>query len=168
MHISQLNPPFWTYLSGMQKDLILQGDCLMQNVVSKICYNFKDYSFLIFPYAKAYEGYLKQLFLDVQFITEEDYVSNHFRLGKYLSPHLIDHLGDQSLYAQIRNSSTRDLAELIWQTWKTGRNQIFHYYPHNNKLVSYEDAQEIAQQILQVMEKAYEDLKFLMKHTRNV
>lgn len=167
MHISQLNPPFWNYLSEHQKDLIREGDFLMREVIPKTHHQFKDYSFLIFPYAKAYEGYLKQLFLDIGFISHLDYISDHFRLGKFLSSHLVGNLGDASLYKQIHMSSTRNLAEDIWQTWKLGRNQIFHYYPHNTRLVTYEDAIDISNTILQVMEKAYEDLKFLMKHISN-
>lgn len=165
MHISELNPPFWNYLSDMQKDLINEGDYLMHRVIPHSKHNFKDYSFLVFPYAKAYEGYLKQLFLDVGFMSHLDYISDHFRLGKYLSSHLIGHLGERSLYAQIQKNATKELAEDLWQTWKTGRNQIFHYYPHNTRRIMYEDADDISNQMLQVMEKAYEDLKFLMKHT---
>src|SRR5687768_17572852 len=48
---------FWNYLSQNQKDLILEGDYLLNDVVKHSSYHFKDYSFVVFPYAKAYEGY---------------------------------------------------------------------------------------------------------------
>lgn len=162
MHISKLNPEYWNYLSEAQKDLIEEGDYLMHKVIPHSKHNFKDYSFLVFPYAKAYEGYLKQLFLDVHFINHLDYISDHFRLGKFLSPNLIDKLQDKSLFVQIRETSNKDVAQRIWDTWKTGRNQIFHYYPHNVKSVTYEKAEEISKQITATMLEAYEKLKYLM------
>ncbi|HRN70068.1 MAG TPA: hypothetical protein PLS49_02680 [Candidatus Woesebacteria bacterium] len=122
-------------------------------------YKFKDFSFLVFPYAKAYEGYLKQLFLDVGFITHLDYISDHFRIGKYLSPHLIQKLGDRSIYAQIIKDSSEELAGSIWNMWKRGRNEVFHYYPHNIKRLSFEEAQIMNEDMLQTMVKSYEHLK---------
>ncbi len=162
MHVSKLNPEFWNYLSETQKDLILEGDYLMDHVIPHSKHNFKDYSFLVFPYAKTYEGYLKQLFLDVHFINHLDYISDHFRLGKFLSPNLIDKLEDRSLFVQIREGSNNDIADRVWDAWKTARNQVFHYYPHNVKSVSYERAQEMSTQILTIMLETYEKLKYLM------
>jgi len=145
----------WAYLSGTQKDLIKEGRFL-SSVVQKE--RFKDYSFLVFPYAKAYEGYLKQLFLDVDYISHLDYISDHFRLGKYLSPHLIHRLKDRSIYEQIRRDSTEDLAREIWENWSKGRNQVFHYYPHNLHRVEFAEAEELQENFLRTMIKAYEML----------
>jgi hypothetical protein len=155
---------FWKYLSQTQKDLILQGDYLMNNVIKNQNYEFKDYSFLIFPYAKAYEGFLKQLFLDIKFISHLDYISTHLRLGKLMSPNLVQKLGDRSIYQQIINRSSQSTADIIWQTWTSGRNQIFHYFPHNLRAVTFNEAEEIITQIIQTMEIAYKDLKPDSKH----
>jgi len=149
---------FWDYLSQNQKDLILEGNFLMNQVIKENNYEFKDYSFLIFPFAKAYEGYLKQLFRDVRFLSRLDYISNHLRLGKLMSPNLADRLGDRSLYVQIREHATKELADLIWDTWKIGRNQVFHYFPHNIKGVSFDEAEVIISQIITAMREAYEQL----------
>ncbi len=146
---------FWEYLSQPQKDLILEGEYLMNEVIKSQTYQFKDYSFLIFPYAKAYEGFLKQLFKDIKFISHLDYISDHLRLGKLMSPNLMGRLGDRSLYKKINDAVPPDLAERIWQTWKLGRNQIFHYFPHNLKAVSLEEAEKIINEIVQTMEEAY-------------
>ena len=148
----------WQYLSSTQKDLILEGAYLVDIIKP---HRFKDYSFLVFPYAKAYEWYLKQLFLDVGVIYHEDYISDHFRVGKYLSPHMIGRLEDKSIYTKIRDRATADLAKEIWYVWKEGRNQVIHYYPHNLKRLTYDEAQEMIADILSIMIKAYEELKMI-------
>ncbi len=146
---------FWEYLSQNQKDLILEGNYLMNDVIKHHNYSFKDYSFLIFPFAKAYEGYLKQLFRDVGFISHLDYISDHLRLGKLMSPNLIDRLGDRSLYKLIKQNATAELADRIWDTWKIGRNQVFHYFPHNIRGVGFQEAENIINQIITTMREAF-------------
>lgn len=150
---------FWQYLSQQQKDLILEGQYLMNEVVKHNVHRFKDYSFLVFPFAKAYEGFLKQLFKDVKFISHLDYISDHLRLGKLMSPNLEGKLGDRSLFKKMREAVTKEFAEKVWTTWKLGRNQIFHYFPHNLKAISFEEAEKIIGQIIWTMEEAYQKLK---------
>lgn len=148
----------WQYFSSTQRDLIQEGNYLTSITEDK-SYKFKDFSFLVFPYAKAYEGFLKQLFLDVGFITHLDYISDHFRIGKYLSPHLIQRLGDRSIYSQIIKYGSEELAQDMWNAWKKGRNEVFHYYPHNIKRLTFDEAKRMNEDILHTMIKAYETLK---------
>ena len=150
--------PIWEYFSATQRDLIQEGNYLM-GITEDHGYRFKDYSFLVFPYAKAYEGYLKQLFLDLNFISHLDYISDHFRIGKYLSPHLTVRLGGRSIYTQIIKQSSEDLAARIWESWKLGRNEVFHYYPHNIKRLTFTDAKNLNEGLLATMVEAYEKLK---------
>lgn len=150
---------FWYYLSQNQKDLILEGQYLMNKIIKDNAYHFKDYSFLVFPFAKSYEGFLKELFKDIGFISHLDYISDHLRLGKLMSPNLIGKLGARSLYKKILERSTKDLADKIWQSWKIGRNQIFHYFPHNIKAISFTEAENIINQMITTMEEAYSTLK---------
>lgn len=150
---------FWKYLSQPQRDLILEGQYLMNEVIRHNKYQFKDYSFLIFPYAKAYEGYLKQLFKDIKFISHLDYISDHFRLGKVMSPNLTEKLGDRSLYKKMSETVSPEFADRVWSTWKLGRNQIFHYFAHNLKSVSFEEAENIINEILKTMEEVYTKLQ---------
>jgi len=150
---------FWFYLSQNQKDLINEGLYLMNDVIKNHAYQFKDYSFLVFPFAKAYEGFLKKLFLDVKFISHLDYISDHLRLGKLLSPNLVNKLKERSLYKKIKDKAGQDLADKIWNAWKLGRNQVFHYYPHNLKALNFSQAENIIDNILSVMEESYGKLK---------
>ncbi|MGB9882980.1 MAG: hypothetical protein ACPLRN_00465 [Microgenomates group bacterium] len=149
---------FWFYLSKSQKDLINEGMYLMNDVIKDKVYHFKDYSFLVFPFAKAYEGFLKQLFKDIKFISHLDYISDHLRLGKLMSPNLVNKLGERSLYKKIKDRVGQDLADKIWNCWKIGRNQVFHYYPHNIKALSFGEAEAITEEILQTMEESYQRL----------
>jgi len=150
---------FWQYLSQNQKDLVREGQYLMDDIIHDHAYQFKDYSFLVFPFAKAYEGFLKQLFKDANLISHLDYISDHLRLGKLMSPNLVPKLGNRSLYRKIRDKTGQDLADKIWDVWKTGRNQIFHYFPHNLKAISFNEAGEIVIKILSTMEEAYKKLR---------
>lgn len=150
---------FWLYLSQNQKDLILEGQYLMNDIVKDQAFQFKDYSFLVFPFAKAMEGFLKQLFLDIGFISRLDYISDHLRLGKLMSPNLVMKLGTRSLYKKIIDTAGVELADEIWHAWKMGRNQIFHYFPHNLKSVSFEQAEREIGEILLAMEHAFDKLK---------
>jgi hypothetical protein len=154
-------PQLWQYLSETQRDLINEGQFLINEIVKNQAYQFKDYSFLIFPFAKAYEGFLKKLFLDLKFISHLDYISDHLRLGKLMSPNLVGKLGERSLYKKIKEASTRELADQIWITWKQGRNQIFHYFPHNLRSITFWEAKELIDLIIATMELSYKKLNYL-------
>jgi len=158
MDSNSLHDRYWQYLSQNQKDLITEGEIIMNDVMRNHSYRFKDYSFLVFPFAKAYEGFLKQLFKDIKFISHLDYISDHLRLGKLLSPHLIGKLGERSLYKKISDQTSPEFAEKIWNCWKEGRNKIFHYFPHNLRAISFEEAETIINDITKTMLLVYEKL----------
>lgn len=149
---------FWKYLSQKQKDLIGQGDFIRHEVIEEGKYNFDDYAFMVFPYAKAFEGFLKQLFKDVGFLTQEEYVSDHLRLGKLMSPNMAGKLGDLSLYKKLVSVGSKDLADKIWDSWRNGRNRVFHYFPHNLEAITLSEAEEKTEMILETMEYAYDNL----------
>ena len=71
----------WQYLSPQQRVLYGDGEFLVTDSSIHRDEEPTDYSYLVFPFAKMYEGFLKQLFLDVGFISERDYYSNHFRIA---------------------------------------------------------------------------------------
>ena len=149
---------FWQYLSQSQKDLILEGQYLMNDIVKDQAYQFKDYSFLVFPFAKAYEGFLKKVFRDKGLISRLDYISDHLRLGKLMSPNLIGKLGDRSLYKKIQEQYSQELADRVWSVWKNGRNQIFHYFPHNVRAINFHEADIIIMEIIETMKEVHKKL----------
>ena len=147
-HGSQL----WNYLSDQERILADDGAFLVQDCAIHKDQDPTDYSYLVFPYAKLYEGFLKDLFRDLGIIEERDYRSNHFRIGKVLSPNLIRRLGKRSAFEQIRDRYGEDVAELLWRAWKQGRNLVFHYFPLDFRLLSKEEALSCIEILTHAME----------------
>lgn len=145
----------WQYLSAGQRGLLEEGYFLWEDLKTHPDKRLSDYSFLVFPFAKAYEGFLKQFFRDKGFINEYQYQSDHFRIGKVLSPNLEKHLREKSVYHQLKNQPGNGvLAQKLWQVWKKGRNLVFHYFPHNFRALTFEEAEEIISEIVTTMEGA--------------
>lgn len=144
----------WQYLSPQQQALAADGELLIEDRRLHPNEHLSDYSYLVFPFAKLYEGFLKQLFLDLTIIAERDFRSDHFRIGKVLSPNLARRLGGKSAYAQVEKRFGKDLATRLWHTWKKGRNLVFHYFPHNYLALSEGEAHGIIQNIVGAMEEA--------------
>ena len=72
MNFSLEKKNWWGYLEKDLQGLLREATLLIEKV-SLWDEKFPDYSFVVFPAAKAYEGFLKRLFLDRGFISEEDY-----------------------------------------------------------------------------------------------
>jgi len=142
----------WDYLSYDQKQLARDGGTLIKDCAHMRNEKLSDYSYLVFPFAKLYEGFLKQLFLDIGVITRRSYESNHFRIGKVLSPNMARTLGSRSAYSRIAHTYGESHATLLWTTWKQGRNLVFHYFPHNVCRLTFDEAKAQIERIVQVMD----------------
>lgn len=147
----QESSTLWQYLSPNARELVRDGEFLIEDSLRHKDTPPTDFSYLVFPFAKLYEGFLKQFFLDAGIIGERDYHSDHFRIGKVLSPNLVRQLGDRSAYEQIRSKYGKELAARTWHTWKEGRNLVFHYFPHNFRKLSRVQAIEIITVITNTM-----------------
>ena len=141
--------PAWNYLSKPQQELFQEGYYLQTDVKQHVpVHPISDYSFLVFPFAKAYEGFLKQLFYDLGLIKRFEYESDHWRIGKALSPHLQRLLKKRSIYRKlVELTGSADLPDLLWRVWKRGRNQVFHYFPHNLSKLSLDEAVSVIAEI---------------------
>ena len=148
--------PWWEYLEEDLQGLLIESQLLIDKVASWE-EKFHDYSFIVFPSAKAYEGFLKKLFLDLGFITRDDYYGKHFRIGKALNPQLEAHLREtESVYDRIVNfCGGKDLADKLWETWKNSRNLLFHWFPEEKRAVSFEEAKERVKMILAAIDEAF-------------
>jgi len=157
--------PLFSYISPEQRDLLREGFHLVEFVKTDSA-KFTDYSFVVFPFAKAYEGFLKQVFLDAGFISQTDYSSKYFRVGKVLSPNLVRRLGKQSVYKQICDSVGCELGEEMWKTWRRGRNQVFHYFPHNLQSLDIQEAEAIISDIVATMNRVVGEIKLIQVKNR--
>jgi hypothetical protein len=121
---------------------------------------FHDYSFVVFPAAKAYEGFLKKLFLDLNFITEEDYYGKHFRIGKALNPSLPRELRQEGVYDKIvQYCHGENLAQRLWDTWRLSRNLIFHWFPNEKNAITLTEAGERVEMIISVIDESFKECK---------
>jgi hypothetical protein len=144
--------PLWNYLSDQERTLADDGAFLVSDSAVHKNQDPTDYSYLVFPYAKLYEGFLKDVFRDLGIIEQRDYKSNHFRIGKVLSPNLVRRLGKRSAYGVIRERYGIELADVLWRAWKEGRNLVFHYFPLDFRLLSKEQAIACITTLIHAME----------------
>ena len=154
------NKVWWKHVHEDLRELIRESVLLLETV-GNWKETFHDYAFIVFPVAKAYEGFLKTLFLDLHFITEDEFYGKRFRVGKALNPELTTKFRDKvSVYDKIVNQcENRGLADTMWETWKQGRNLLFHWFPHEKNFVTYNEAKAIVEVILRTMDLAYKGCK---------
>jgi len=140
------------YLNGHQDNLVNDVEIILKRLQIKD--TISDFSFLVSPIAKAYEGFLKDLFLKIGIITENDYSSDRFRVGKTLNPSL--RYKRFSVYQKLSDFDEKgeELAETLWDAWKFGRNEIFHYFPDNYRNLSKNEAEERINLLLRAIIKA--------------
>ena len=116
--------------------------------------------FVVFPAAKAYEGFLKKLFLDLKFITEEDYYGKHFRIGKALNPSLPKELRREGVYDKIvQFCQGHTLADKLWDTWRLSRNLTFHWFPNEKNAITLTEAGERIEMIIGAIDEAFKECK---------
>ena len=150
----------WQYFAPDMRALVRDGEFLVEDSQRHTDAPPTDFSFVVFPFAKLYEGFLKKLFLDAKIISDFDYHSDHFRIGKVLSP-------DGSAYAQISQRYGVELAARLWHTWKEGRNLVFHYFPHNYRSLTRPAAIELVNIIINTMKEAVEIISVTYEHAGN-
>lgn len=140
------------YLDGHQKNLVTDVEIILKRL--QIQDNISDFSFLVSPIAKAYEGFLKDFFLRIGIINNNDYSSDRFRVGKTLNPSL--RYKRFSVYQKLADFDEKgeELAETLWDAWKFGRNEIFHYFPDNYKDLSQNEAEDRINLLLRAIIKA--------------
>jgi len=144
----------WQYLSVHQRVLASDGAFLVADTELHHDREPTDYSYLVFPFAKLYEGFLKQLFTDLGIMTEREYRSDHYRIGRALSPGMAGRLRQHSAYGQIEDRYGKDLATRLWHAWKNGRNMVFHYFAHNYRALSLDQAKSLITVLVSAMDDA--------------
>ncbi len=153
---------WWNYIHEDLRELLRLSLFLIEKFLGqKEKIHIHDWAFLVFPAAKAYEGFLKTLFYDLGFINKEQFYGKTFRVGKALNPNLKKHLREkESVYDKLVNfCNGEELPNSLWNTWKKGRNLLFHWFPDEKNVVSFEEARERVEEIISNMDLAYKGCK---------
>ena len=153
MEIINKNSTLWSYLGENIQGLVKDGEKLL-DLANPEGAPVSDYSYLVFPFSKAYEGFLKKLFLDTGVISEKDFYGDEIRVGRILSPRYRKEHANQFGHMCLKETPKVDLADTLWNTWHRGRNRVFHYFPHNFRRLTYQEALEIIQELASKMEEA--------------
>lgn len=158
--------PWWDYIEGDLQELLNESLLLLKTLVGMGAdlpggkREFHDYSFVVFPAAKAYEGFLKKLFLDLGFITEADFNGKRFRIGKALNPSLEKELRAQGVYDKIvKYCNGEELAQKLWETWKTSRNLTFHWFPNEKNAITLPEAEERIHMIIDAFDHSFKECR---------
>jgi hypothetical protein len=152
---------WWKYLDDSLKDLMKQSfDLLEQEEKRTILPGenpYHDYAYVVFPAAKAYEGFLKRAFLDMEIITPVQYFSDHFRIGRALSPTLPKRYRSGWVYGKLANHCGGDMLPMeMWEVWKRARNRTFHFFPQHRECINLEEAGILVRDIVEMMDKVLE------------
>ena len=151
MQVIARNSTLWNYMVPEIRDLIEDGEIILNFVYeNKHRAEISDYSFIVFPFAKAYEGFLKKFLWDVGLITEDEYYGDEIRIGRLLNPNYED---NTSVYGKVcrHAESGEEVAQRLWKSWKRGRNTVFHYFPHNFKKLGYDEALDVINDLINAM-----------------
>ncbi len=153
---------WWEYLDEGQKDLVKQAYTLLEKF--KVAdEKFQDYSFVVFPIAKAYEGFLKKWFWEMGLIDRQTYMGDRFRIGKALNPDLPkEHRGDWWMYGLVAEKCGEEVAQELWQAWKQARNRLFHFFPPQQSITLEESHAKLEQ-----LRRAMTEVMECKKVTRN-
>lgn len=151
--------PWWNYLESDLQELLLTSIHLIDKA-QELGEGVHDYSFIVFPAAKAYEGFLKKLFLDMGFISKEDYYGKKFRIGKALNPYLDKELRRESVYDKLVDfCGGSKLADQLWETWKNSRNLVFHWFPDEKRALTIEEARARYAMVINAIDEAFKECK---------
>lgn len=127
------------------------------NKTEKNLHKMTDYSFLVLPIAKVYEGVLKRVLVKSNILQEEDLVENPtINIGGYFNP-----VGNQKIFDRLKDKARdKTVPHVIYSTYQECRNHIFHYDPYrDNRLKRIEDAEFYSRRILHAIDKVYESFK---------
>ena len=95
--------------------------------------------------------------MDRKFIKEDDYYGKRFRVGKALNPSLDRRSREkEGVYDQIVEfCGGKETADIMWDTWKSCRNMVFHWFPNEKNAVSYTEAIERLNKIFNTMDETF-------------
>jgi hypothetical protein len=155
MNISDLTQAAWfEFLEPDQQQAVYTSLELLERE-KKLRPDFADFSYVLFPISKAYEGFLKKFLFTQGLISAEVYQGRHFRIGRALNPDISPNQRDQWwLYDDVVRNCGNDLAREMWKSWIECRNHVFHYFPKFKNELSLQKVEDKMAMLISVFEKA--------------
>jgi hypothetical protein len=146
---------WFSYLHEYQRDLFSTAIILLEKAETEPDPAIKDYGYIIFSASKAYEGFLKQYFIDLELLPRHQVEHRYFRIGRSLNPDVSSHQRDEDwVYDNLEHRCGRPLARELWDTWLECRNHIFHYFPHKYKITQLPQARRNVARVLRSVQQA--------------
>jgi len=154
------NQKWWGFLDKPMQELVVESVVLLgREEVRRE--QMADYSFVVFPIAKAYEGFLKKMLFRSGLISEFQLKGRHFRIGRSLNPDLPNRFRDEDwlwddMDRFFKKVGDEDLARRVWEAWSRGRNKLFHYFADHEDFISLPEARERVELFVEVMGRVIE------------
>lgn len=151
---------WYQYLTDWQQELVKTAIQLLEQDEEKVATNdpiddFIDYAYIVFPMAKAYEGFLKKYFYDFGLISKKTYFGKRFRVGRALNPDVRQQQRDRYwIFDDVVRLCGEETAREMWQTWLECRNRVFHFFPDEKGKLSREQAEEKLSMLVLTMDHA--------------
>ena len=143
---------WYSFLTDAERQLIDTSFQLLAQINQD---TYTDYSFIVFPMAKAYEGFLKTYLLDLGLISQHVYESRRFRIGRALNPDINNGQRDDLwLFDDVARVCGLEMAREMWDAWIECRNQVFHFFPLQHQQLTHAAAQAKLHQIAMAMDGA--------------
>ncbi len=146
-----------------QREFLQQSIFLVQDMANHPR-QFFDYSFVMMPAAKAYEGFTKDVLFHFRLISERLYWGTKLRVGKSLNPELenVPYLKKEALFNELtRCFGEETIPQMMWETWKACRNRVFHYFCKSPQILTFDEAKERLDQILTTVQSVLNHPKYL-------
>ncbi len=121
---------------------------------------FHDYSFVVFPMAKAYESFLKKFIYSIGLIDRAQYEHRQFRIGRSLNPDLPPrYRNEEWLFDNLSAACGVELGRELWNAWLNCRNHLFHYFPDQKSNISLPQAEALLHEMDTAMRGAFQCIK---------
>ncbi len=152
----QISNSWYQFLEEDQKTLVKTSISLYEMAIA-VEPQFEDYSFVIFPMSKAYEGFLKKYLFEMGLISEKVYFGKKFRIGRSLNPDLsARHRDEYWHYDNIEKMCGKEVGRDMWNTWLECRNGLFHYFPGKSKTLNIYQAHDYLMMLTTTMQQLIE------------
>ncbi len=147
--------PWFQYLHPYQQDLLTTAVQLLRRAEVERDTEIRDFGYVVFSASKAYEGFLKQYFIDLQLLPRHQVEDRYFRIGRSLNPDVKHSQRDEDwVFDNLQQRCGKTLARELWNTWLECRNHVFHYFPHKHKVTELSQARRNLQRVIQSIQTA--------------